>query len=115
MDFLLTEEQKMLKAMIQDFATKELEPVAAQIDLPPALINRFDLIFPVRDIPNKEKDDKIATHVLQIQYNLQQKDPELTIDIMKKYVAYARQKIIPKLTPGAIEEIKDFSENERRS
>jgi len=32
MDFLLTEEQKMLKAMVQDFATKELEPIAAQID-----------------------------------------------------------------------------------
>jgi len=32
MDFSLTEEQKMLKAMVRDFATKELEPVAAEID-----------------------------------------------------------------------------------
>jgi len=32
MDFSLTEEQKMLKTMVQDFATKELEPIAAQID-----------------------------------------------------------------------------------
>ena len=32
MDFELTEEQKMLKTMVQDFATKELEPIAAQID-----------------------------------------------------------------------------------
>lgn len=32
MDFSLTEEQKMLKTMLRDFATKELEPVAAQID-----------------------------------------------------------------------------------
>ena len=32
MDFSLTEEQKMLRTMVQDFATKELEPVAAQID-----------------------------------------------------------------------------------
>jgi len=32
MDFSLTEEQKMLKAMVRDFATKELEPIAAQID-----------------------------------------------------------------------------------
>jgi len=28
----LTEEQKMLRAMVRDFATKELEPIAAQID-----------------------------------------------------------------------------------
>ena len=32
MDFSLTEEQKMLKTMVRDFATKELEPIAAQID-----------------------------------------------------------------------------------
>ncbi|MEE9399352.1 MAG: acyl-CoA dehydrogenase [Dehalococcoidales bacterium] len=32
MDFSLTEEQKMLKDMVQDFAAKELEPIASQID-----------------------------------------------------------------------------------
>ena len=32
MEFSLTEDQKMLKVMLKDFATKELEPVAAQID-----------------------------------------------------------------------------------
>lgn len=32
MDFSLTEEQKMLKTMVADFASKELEPIAAQID-----------------------------------------------------------------------------------
>jgi len=32
MDFSLTEEQKMLKAMVRDFAEKALEPIANQID-----------------------------------------------------------------------------------
>jgi len=32
MDFSLTEDQKMLRAMLRDFAEKELEPIAAQID-----------------------------------------------------------------------------------
>ena len=32
MDFSLTEDQKMLKAMLRDFAARELEPIAAQID-----------------------------------------------------------------------------------
>ncbi len=32
MDFSLTEEQTMLKAMVRDFATKEVEPIAAEID-----------------------------------------------------------------------------------
>lgn len=32
MDFSLTEDQKMLRTMVRDFAEKELEPIAAQID-----------------------------------------------------------------------------------
>jgi len=32
MDFTLTEDQKMLRTMVRDFAERELEPVAAQID-----------------------------------------------------------------------------------
>ena len=32
MNFEFTEGQKMLRTMVQDFATKELEPIAAQID-----------------------------------------------------------------------------------
>ena len=32
MDFALTEEQQMFQAMVRDFATKELEPLAAQVD-----------------------------------------------------------------------------------
>jgi len=32
MDFTLTEEQKMLRTMVREFATKELEPIAARID-----------------------------------------------------------------------------------
>ena len=32
MDFALTEDQKMLQAMVRDFAEKELEPIAARID-----------------------------------------------------------------------------------
>lgn len=32
MDFTLNEEQKMIRTMVRDFAEKELEPIAAQID-----------------------------------------------------------------------------------
>ncbi|OYT41139.1 AAA family ATPase, partial [Candidatus Pacearchaeota archaeon ex4484_26] len=39
------------------------EPVPDQINIPPTLINRFDLIFPLRDIPQKGLDEAIAAHV----------------------------------------------------
>ncbi len=91
------------------------QPIAAQIDLPPTLINRFDLIFPVRDIPNKEKDTKIATHVLEMHQHPTEKEAEIPIPILKKYVAYVRQKIMPQLTEQAMEEIKTFYVDLRNS
>ncbi len=84
------------------------QPIASQIDLPPTLINRFDLIFPVRDLPNKEKDTKIAAHVLETQQKADTIKPEIPIDLFKKYIAYVRQKIHPKLTQGAVDEIREF-------
>src|SRR3989339_341993 len=33
------------------------QPIAQQIDIPPTLINRFDVIFTLRDMPNREKDE----------------------------------------------------------
>ena len=84
-----------------------LQSIVDQIDLPPALINRFDLIFIQRDLPNLEQDDKIATHVLNM-HQMNEVKPEVDQDLFKKYVAYAKQKIQPKLTKEAVDEIKNF-------
>ncbi len=89
-------------------------PIAAQIDLPSTLINRFDLIFPVRDIPNKEKDEKIALHVLDIAQRKETYETEVSIKFMRKYISYAK-KIKPKMTKLAINEIKNFYVNLRNS
>jgi len=84
-----------------------LQSITQQIDLPPALINRFDLIFILRDLPNRQQDDAIATHVLNL-HQQKTKSPEIDRDLFKKYVAYAKQKCEPKLTEEAVEEIKNF-------
>jgi len=83
------------------------QPVAQQIDLPPALINRFDLIFILRDLPNEKQDDAIASHVLRMH---QRKDTKSAIDrdLFRKYIAYAKRKCEPELSDEAFEEIKDF-------
>ncbi len=90
------------------------QPIGSQINLPPALINRFDLIFAVRDIPDREKDAKIASHILE-GHTIGVKEPEVATDILKKYIAYVHQYIFPKLSPGAIEEIKEFYVSLRNS
>ena len=83
-------------------------PIASQIDLPPPLINRFDLIFPVRDIPNKERDEKIASHVLELQQKSGKIESPIDPKLLRKYIAYAKQNVKPILTDGAVEEIKRF-------
>ena len=39
--------------------------ITENVNLPIPLLTRFDLIFVVRDIPTKEKDEQIATHIIK--------------------------------------------------
>jgi replicative DNA helicase Mcm len=82
-------------------------PIPQQIDISPALLSRFDVIFIIRDLPNKKQDEAIASRVLD---EHQQDVIRDVIDakLLRKYIGYARQKIKPKLTDEAVEEIKDF-------
>jgi replicative DNA helicase Mcm len=82
-------------------------PVPNQIDMPPALINRFDLIFVMRDLPNKELDSNIATRVLE-SHSYSEPAPEIGAKFLRKYLAFAKQKCFPKLTKEAIEVIREF-------
>jgi replicative DNA helicase Mcm len=82
--------------------------IADQIDMPPTLINRFDLIFPIKDFPSQERDEKIAKHILNLHQMPDAELQEVPTELLKKYIAYARQKITPHLTDSALNEIKDF-------
>lgn len=82
--------------------------IAKQINFPPALISRFDLIFILRDIPDKKRDDMIADHILQTHKDKNKTVTELSADFMKKYIAFSKTKIQPILTEEAIVKIKDF-------
>ncbi|MBI2041286.1 MAG: minichromosome maintenance protein MCM [DPANN group archaeon] len=84
------------------------DPIPSQINLPPTLLNRFDLIFPIRDLPNVEHDEKIAAHILEIAKDPDSKKGEIPTPVIRKYIAYARQNIKPKMTLAAVEEIKKF-------
>ena len=90
-------------------------PLAGQIDLPSTLINRFDLIFPIRDIPSTEHDTKIALHVLEEAHKPETYSGDVSEHFLKKYIAYAKQTIKPTLTKSAVNEIKDFYVSLRNS
>ena len=98
------------------------EPIAPQINLTPALMSRFDLIFVLTDDPDGNRDSAIAQHILksnyagelatQIEWNpdISQEDidqalvvikPAIDPELLRKYVAYARKNIFPTLTDEA--------------
>jgi replicative DNA helicase Mcm len=81
--------------------------IAKQINFPPALISRFDLLFVLRDEADKKRDDLIADHILQTHKDTSKTQTELSSDFMKKYISLARN-INPQLTQEAITKIKDF-------
>ncbi len=91
------------------------QPIAAQINLPPALINRFDLIFPMRDIPDEKLDAKIATHILDVHGNTGNMEPDIEPSLLRKYVSYAKNKVFPKLSDVAKDEIRNFYVSIRNS
>ncbi|OYT54140.1 MAG: hypothetical protein B6U72_03660 [Candidatus Altiarchaeales archaeon ex4484_2] len=87
------------------------KPMAEQFDIPPTLISRFDLIFPIRDILDKERDSEVADHILKMhQTDKEQEDikPDIDIELLRKYIAYARKNINPILTKDAVEKVRNF-------
>jgi len=89
------------------------ENLGKQIDMPPTLLNRFDLIFVLRDLPNRERDTQIARYVLEAATDPMSKKPVIESEFLRKYIAYAKAHIKPKLGPEAMEEIMDFYVNLR--
>jgi len=83
------------------------QSIAQQIDLPPTLINRFDIIFTLRDLPDKLNDEKIATHVLS-EHSSKNRPMLVERDLFRKYVAYAKQRVNPILSKDAVHELKTF-------
>jgi replicative DNA helicase Mcm len=88
--------------------------ITENVNLPVPLLTRFDLIFIVRDSPDKEKDNLVASHILEIHRDSEQAArPAIDIDLFSKYLSYAKQ-IEPALTPDAIDIIRSYYMDMRR-
>jgi len=89
--------------------------VANQINLPPTLINRFDLIFPIKDLPNREKDELTASFILSLHKDPKAAVADISSELLTKYFSYIRQKVNPKIRDEAIDEIKEYYISMRNS
>lgn len=82
--------------------------ITENVNLPVPLLTRFDLIFIVRDTPEKERDSLIASHILEIHRDIEHAaKPAIEIDLFSKHLAYAKQ-TEPVLTPEAIDIVRSY-------
>ncbi|MCI2412991.1 MAG: minichromosome maintenance protein MCM [Cuniculiplasma sp.] len=99
------------------------EDFMKQLDFPLPLISRFDVIFKLIDNPDQERDKNLADHVLEVHRlgeifksmemnnvedgsigdNERKYEPPIPREMLRKYVAYAKGHIIPRLTDEAME------------
>jgi replicative DNA helicase Mcm len=112
-------------------------PFTQQINLKPALISRFDVIWLLTDQPVADHDSMIANHIMT---NRAESTPEILIEqgtevdpsklarhegfdneegivnreLIRKYVAFAKRTIHPRLTDEAREALRDFYVETRR-
>ena len=83
--------------------------ITENVNLPIPLLTRFDIIYVIRDIPEKEKDSKIAGHILEIHKDVQKtSQTAINIDLLSKYLAFAKQVVEPELTREAVSIIRDY-------
>ncbi len=102
-----------------------------QINMPPSLLSRFDLIFIMTDQPDQKLDLAIAEHILKahttgeliaqhkkkpipgvtdeyIQQQLKPVMPDIEPGLFRKYVAYAKRTCFPMVTPEAKETLVNY-------
>jgi len=80
--------------------------VVDNIQLPPTLLSRFDLIYLVLDKANEATDRKLARHIVSLYWE----DPEpisglLTTDTLTSYIFYARKHIHPTINDDAANDL----------
>lgn len=108
-------------------------PFTAQINLAPPLVSRFDIIWLLTDIAEQEKDAKIARHIINNRLlgtsellvnqgsapdpsrkssvgmkKSQEGDEILSKELIRKYIAYSKRTIHPKLEEEARNRIVAF-------
>ena len=96
--------------------------IAEQIDLPPTLLSRFDVIFSIKDLPDQARDRHLASRILASHRDVErggagvsgESEAPFPPDLLKKYIAFARQHVRPSLSQEALDVLEDFYVRVRR-
>ena len=77
--------------------------ITENIQLPPTLMSRFDLVFLILDPQDEQYDKKLAKHLVSLYYRDQSQAEEdsFSMSVLRDYIKYAKQTYKPTLSDGA--------------
>ena len=82
-----------------------MKNVVENINLPPTLLSRFDLIYLVLDKPNAESDRRLARHLVSLYHPRSSEDTIrsrlLQQEFLKDYIQYCRSSVSPEISEDA--------------
>lgn len=84
--------------------------VPQNIDLPPTLLSRFDLVYLILDRVDEKTDKRLAKHILSLYledkpHSAASSSDMLPVEFLTSYISYARAKIQPTISREAGEEL----------
>jgi replicative DNA helicase Mcm len=100
-----------------------------QFNLPPTLLSRFDIILVIQDIPDQDRDRSLAEAILTQHQRAEDREAHrgestpvaatlegglFTQEFLRKYIAYARQSVHPKMNREAYDRLKEFYTETRK-
>ncbi|EFQ26263.1 MCM2/3/5 family protein [Colletotrichum graminicola] len=87
-------------------------PVPQNIDLPPTLLSRFDLVYLILDRADEKSDARLARHLLSLYLedkpeSAHTKEDILPVEFLTNYISFARANIHPTIAQDAAQELVD--------
>ncbi len=90
-------------------------PIAKQLTIPDTLLSRFDLKFILKDIPSEDTDKRITEHLLKSRdEDYEGVKPKIDAVIIRKYIAYAKDKCKPMMTKEVGKMLRNFYVEQRK-
>lgn len=87
----------------------DLKTPGENIDFQTTILSRFDMIFVVRDDHDRNRDERIARHVMGVHMGgrgvEEQVEAEIPLEKMKRYISYCRSRCAPRLSSEAAEKL----------
>ncbi|KAI5918571.1 MCM-domain-containing protein [Camillea tinctor] len=87
----------------------DMKTPGENIDFQTTILSRFDMIFIVKDEHTRDKDERIAKHVMGIHMGGRgledQVEGEVPVEKMRRYISYCKSRCAPRLSPEAAEKL----------